>query len=52
MKNETQGFFLKDGSIDMRRALAAGRRARAEAFHTGMTELTRAFRSDARKVTW
>ena len=37
-------FFNADGTINMTRALAAGRRARAEAARTGASEVVRALK--------
>ena len=37
-------FFTESGLIDMRRALAAGRRARAEAARAGVVGTLRTFR--------
>lgn len=41
-------FILKDGTIDVRRAMAAGRLARSEAFHTGLAEIARTLRGAPR----
>ncbi len=48
MREGPESFILKDGSIDMRRAMAAGRLARSEALYTGLAEITRALRGEPR----
>jgi hypothetical protein len=55
MREGPESFFLKDGSIDVRRAMAAGREARSEAFHTGVAEIARSLRGkprSRRRVFW
>ncbi|MDH3265045.1 MAG: hypothetical protein OEM24_13740 [Paracoccaceae bacterium] len=48
MREGPESFILKDGSIDVRRAMAAGRLARSEAFHTGVAEIARSLRGEPR----
>ena len=45
---ERPEFFNADGSINMQRALDAGRRVRAEAAKTGAGEVVRLFKPSGR----
>ena len=46
MTQDPREFFRADGSIDIERAMRAGRKVRAEAFREGMSEMKRVFTGD------
>ncbi len=55
MRSDRKDFFREDGSIDMERALRAGRRARADAARSGIEELKRVFVGEPRvrrRIFW
>ncbi|MDU8945591.1 hypothetical protein [Ovoidimarina sediminis] len=55
MTQDHREFFRADGSIDMERAMRAGRRVRAEAFREGIAEVKRVFAGEPRvqrRIYW